>query len=170
MTSDDNPLGGGQALFAPLTVEKKSSFSMKELVSDFPDHQSDWSIPEAFICLILSAAYADGRVTSEEEEEIRAIAHRSRTLKSLDENELAEANRNVLRRRADRPDWLKEACEALPHEMRLSVFAHCLDVTLADGSLVTAEAEYLEQLVECLDVDPQDAETITRVILLKNRY
>ena len=88
-----------------------------ELVSEFPDHASDWTIPEAFLCLILSAAFADGRMAEQEQEEIRDLARRSRTLKNLDQNELAQVNRVVLKRRADRPDWMSEACEALPKDI-----------------------------------------------------
>ena len=157
-------------LFKPLTAQTKPKFSLQALVSEFPDHQSDWTIPEAFICLLLSAAFADGEVSAEEQEEIRAIAHRSRTLKNMDQNQLAEANRVVLQRRKDRPDWLSEACEALPREMHLSIFAHCLDITMADGALVPAEAAYLEQLVSVLGIVPGDAELITKVISMKNRY
>lgn len=166
--SDDTSKESG--LFGPVTVEAKRAFSLKDLVSEFPDHPSDWTISEAYICLLLSAAMADGTVSGEESEEIRAIAHRSRTLKSLDENELAEANKVIVERRNNRPDWLAEACRALPREMRLSVFAHCLDITLADGALVSQEAEYLETIVELLEIAPEDAAMVTRVISIKNRY
>lgn len=166
----DEQTAGSEPLFRPITAERKPGFSLKDLVAEFPDHHSDWTIPQAFICLVLSAAFADGQVSIEEQEEIRALAHRSRTLRTLDENELAEANRIVLQRRKDRPDWLAEACEALPKEMRLSVFAHCLDITLADSVLVPAEADYLEQLVEILGIDPNDAEIVTKVLSMKNRY
>ena len=159
-----------QALFGPLTAEKKPGFSLQELVSEFPDHASDWTIPEAFLCLILSAAFADGRMAEQEQEEIRALARRSRTLKNLDQNELAQVNRVVLKRRADRPDWMSEACEALPKDMHLAVFAHCLDISLADGVLVSAEAEYLENLIGLLNISQDEAKLITRVISLKNRY
>lgn len=159
-----------QALFGPLTTEKKPGFSLQELVSEFPDHPSDWTIPEAFLCLILSAAFADGRLVEQEQEEIRALARRSRTLKNLDQNELAQANRVVLKRRADRPEWLAEACEALPKDMHLAVFAHCLDITLADGVLVAAEAEFLEKLIGLLNITQEEAKLITKVISLKNRF
>ena len=162
--------GDESGLFGPVTVEAKPAFSLKELVSDFPDHPSDWTISEAYVCLLLSAAMADGKVSIEQGEEIRAVAHRSRTLKSLDENELAEVNQVIVERRENRPDWLLEACEALPREMRLSVFAHCLDIALADGSLVPPEAEYLERLVDLLQVPTEDAAVVTRVISIKNRY
>lgn len=159
-----------QPIFGPLTTDKKPGFSLQSLVSEFPDHPSDWSIPEAFLCLILSAAFADGRLVEQEQEEIRALARRSRTLKNLDQNELAQANRIVLKRREDRPDWLAEACEALPRDMHLAVFAHCLDIALADGVLVSAEAEFLEKLIGLLNINPEEAKLITKVISLKNRY
>ena len=162
----DNP----QAFFGPITAEKKPGFSMQELVSEFPNHPSDWTIPEAFLCLILSAAYADGRIAEQEQEEIRALSRRSRTLKNLDQNELAQANRVVLKRREDRPDWLEEACEALPKDMHLAVFAHCLDISLADGVLVSAEAEFLEKLISLLTITQEEAKLITKVISLKNRF
>jgi len=54
--------------------------------------------------------------------------------------------------------------------MHLSVFAHCLDITLADGALVPAEAAFLEQLVAVLGILPGDAELITKVLSMKNRY
>lgn len=159
-----------QALFGPITAEKKSGFSMQELVTEFPDHPNDWSIPEAFLCLILSSAFADGHIAEQEQEEIRALSRRSRTLKNLDQNELAQVNRVVLKRRADRPDWLAEACEALPKDMHLAVFAHCLDITLADGVLVPAEAEFLEKLIGLLTITEEEAKLITKVISLKNRF
>ena len=159
-----------QALFGPITVEKKSGFSMQELVTEFPDHPNDWSIPEAFLCLILSTAFADGRIAEQEQEEIRALSRRSRTLKNLDQNELAQVNRVVLKRRSDRPDWLAEACEALPKDMHLAGFAHCLDIALADGVLVPSEAEFLEKLIGLLTITEEEAKLITKVISLKNRF
>jgi uncharacterized tellurite resistance protein B-like protein len=165
-----DPHDNSPALFGPITAEKKPGFSMQELVTEFPDHPNDWSIPEAFLCLILSAAFADGRIAEQEQEEIRALSRRSRTLKNLDQNELAQVNRIVLKRRADRPDWLAEACEALPKDMHLAVFAHCLDIALADGVLVPAEAEFLEKLIGLLTITEEEAKLITKVISLKNRF
>lgn len=157
-------------LFAPVTTQKKQPFSLKELVAEFPNSQSDWSIPESFLCLVLSAALADGRMAQQESEELKALSHRSRILRNLDPNELAALNRTVVKRRADRPEWLSEACRALPHDMHLSVFVHCLDICLADGAMVAAEAEFLETLLEHLSVSEDDARQATRILSVKNRY
>ncbi len=165
-----NLIEGAGELFAPVTTEKKQPFSLKELVSEFPNTQSDWSIQESFFCLVLSAALADGRMAQQETEELRALSHRSRVLRSLDPNELAALNRTVVKRRADRPEWLSEACRALPHDMHLSVFVHSLDICLADGAMVAAEAEFLESLLGHLSISEDDARLATRILSVKNRY
>lgn len=115
------PSPASETLFTPLTVESRPAFSLQDLVSEFPEHHSDWSIPEAFLCLVLSAAFADGRLADQEAEELRALAHRSRILKNLTENELAALNAVVVKRRTDRPDYIQEACQTLPRDMHLSV-------------------------------------------------
>lgn len=157
-------------LFTPVTAEAKPTFSLKDLVSEFPNRQTDWTIPEAFLCLVLSAALADGRMAQQEAEELMALAHRSRVLRNLDPNELAAINRTAIKRRTDRPDWLAEACRALPNDMHLSVFLHCLDLCLADGVMVPAEAEYLEALLLHLHVGADDAQQAVRILSIKNRY
>ena len=158
-------------IFDPLTVEEKTPFDISRLMSRFEGrHQTDWTIPQAYLCVLLSAAYADGQVASEERSEIQALAIRSRTLKSLSKNELADLNSTIEARLNDRPEALLEACEALPQEMRLPLFAHCVDIVLADGELVKAEADFLNQLVQILNVDGDDARRIVEVLLLKNQY
>jgi uncharacterized tellurite resistance protein B-like protein len=54
--------------------------------------------------------------------------------------------------------------------MHLAVFAHCLDIALADGVLVPAEAEFLEKLIGLLTITEEEAKLITKVISLKNRF
>lgn len=157
-------------LFTPITAPAKPAFSLKDLVAEFPNHQTDWTIPEAFLCLVLSAALADGRMAQQESEELMALAHRSRVLRNLDPNELAAINRTAIKRRADRPDWQAEACRALPHDMHLSVLLHCLDLCLADGVMVPAEAEYLEALLANLNISADDARQASRILSIKNRY
>lgn len=166
----NDPLPSSDTLFAPLTVDRRPTFSLQDLVAEFHEHQSDWSIPEAFLCLVLSAAFADGRLAEQEAEELRALSHRSRILKNLTANELASLNSVVIKRRADRPDYIQEACQTLPRDMHLSVFAHCLDICLADGTLVASEAGYLEKLLDHLAVTAEDAALTTRILSVKNRY
>ena len=99
-----------------------------------------------------------------------ALTRRSRVLKSVDARQLAQANAVATERTRNRPDGLREACEALPEDMRLSVFAHCVDIVLADGALLPAEADFLNRITAYFDLAELDARRVMEAILIKNRY
>jgi uncharacterized tellurite resistance protein B-like protein len=157
-------------IFAAATVEEKSPFNLERLADQFKFKKTDWTIPEAFLGILLAAAYSDGSLSPEEVNEVRSLAQRTRTLKALSPNELAAANANVEKRLKDRPDGLKQACETLPADMCLPVFAHCVDIILSDGELLKPEADFLQSLVPMLDIDPNNARRVMEVLLLKNQY
>ncbi len=151
--------------------KQPSSFDFDKLTEQFKQHRNtDWTVPEAFLCLLLAAASADGVVAREEQAEIRALTRRSRALKSVSEQQLAEANSVVVERLKNRPNGLQEACESLPMDMRLPVFAHCVDIILADGALLPVEAEFLNQISAYLRLDAADSKRVMEVLLVKNRF
>ena len=156
---------------APPEPQKSSAFDLDELTKQFKGSRAtDWSVPEAFLCLLLSAAAADGNVALEEQAEIYALARRSRALKTVDANQLAAANTTINTRLKSRPEGLKEACESLPLDMRLPIFAHCVDIILADGALLPIEAEFLNKIMAFLGLDPADGKRVMEVMLVKNRF
>ena len=170
MTDSSTAVDDNASIFHPHVSEKKPPYSLRALAAEFPGQHTDWTIPEAFLCLILSMAFADGNVSPEEQEEIRAVAHRSRTLKGMSANDLAAANQAILERRDNRPNWLDEACSALPADMHISVFALCLDIALADSVLLPAEADFLQELLSRLRISEQEAQVLIKVISAKNRF
>lgn len=144
---------------------------ISRLEQEFNDNsESDWTIPEAFLCLLLEAAFADGSLADEEREEIAALVKRSRTMKRLSPQQMSAVNQTVNERMRDRKEGLREACLALPHDMRPSVFAHCVDIVLADRQLRETEEEFLNRITEIMQLDPNMATAIRRVMLIKNRY
>lgn len=132
--------------------------------------QSDWSPEQAYLCLLLSGVFADGKATDSETEYVRGLVKRCRALRGKTPNELAQLNVEVLERMRSRPDHVAEACRALPRDMHLPVFTHCVDVVLADGELVQTERQFLDQLMEKLAMTPEQARKILEVIFEKNRY
>ncbi|HBB54881.1 MAG TPA: hypothetical protein DCZ49_01690 [Hyphomonadaceae bacterium] len=158
-------------IFQPVVVQERSSFNLEMLEQRFKNNSwKDWSLPEAFMCVILAAATADGVVTLEENYEIQALARRSRTLKMLNPNQLAQTNNVVNERLRTRPSALQEACAALPNETRLPIFAHCVDIVLADGELLDVEARFLDRVRELLQINEGDAIAIREVMMMKNQY
>jgi tellurite resistance protein len=133
--------------------------------------REEWTVPEAFVAVLFAAATCDGDLAREEHEELLALTHRSRALKSLSPAQLNEINVTIVNRlRADSEGALADACAALPAEMRLSAFAHALDLVLADGALSAQEADLLNDLVTLMRLDPAEVERIAQVLVLKNAY
>lgn len=150
---------------------KAAAFDLDKLTEEFKQQRNtDWSVPEAFLCLLLSAAAVDGNVALEEQAEIHALARRSRALKSVSAAQLAAANTSVNERLKTRPNGLQEACQSLPSDMRLPVFAHCVDIILADGSLLPVEADFLNKVMAFMALDPADGKRVMEVMLVKNRF
>jgi uncharacterized tellurite resistance protein B-like protein len=169
------PSDGGQIgvvrLFEVAEPAPDTSRDIDALVEQFRKQRNiDWSIPEVFLCLILSAAIADGHLSLEEKAEIEALSRRSRALKSIAPAQLATANSTINMRLKTRPDGLREACESLPTDMRLPLFAHCVDIVLADGQLLPIEVDFLNRIMTFLAIDPADGKRVMEVLLIKNRF
>jgi uncharacterized tellurite resistance protein B-like protein len=148
-----------------------SNFNLEKLAADFgKNRNTDWTVGEAFLCLLLCAVSVDGVFAREEQEEVKALLMRSRALKTMNQSQLAQANAVIQKRLAERKNGLDEACTALPTDMRLPVFAHCVDIILSDGNLVPLEAEYLNRITTMLDLPPDDAKRVMEVLLIKNRF
>ncbi len=131
-----------------------------------------WTIPEAYLALLFLAADADGQFNPEEMEEIKTTARRAPALRALiQRNEIAGHEQSALRKIAtNKQAALDEACATLPSDMCLSVFAHCVDLMLADGDFSKVEQEWVEALYPKLDIPESHARRIVEVLLLKGRY
>ncbi len=132
--------------------------------------QEAWSIPEAFLAILFAAVTCDGSLAAVEHEELLALAHRSRALKTLTVAQLAALNVRILERTRSGEAVLSNACATLPVDMRLPAFAHAFDLVLADGELNEDEADFLNGLILGLDLHREDVGRIVTVIELKNRF
>lgn len=169
MAKQNSPRGRVN-IFEAFTVERSRPFDLDRLADKFRHRNMGWSIPEAYLGILFCAAMADGHFGGEETDAIRGIARRSRALAALSPSDLAMANNVVNQRLHDNPQALVEACQTLPADMCLPVFAHCVDIALSDGELLQAEAEFLHSLVPMLDIEPDNARRVMEVLLLKAQY
>lgn len=127
-----------------------------------------WTLEQALVAVLYSAASVDGDVDEREREEMVAFERRSRTLKRLKPEELKAVNREVVDRLHYGEGSLAAACAALPAELRLPVFAQAFDVLLADGALKDTEADFVNTLILALKLDRQDVERIAAALAIKN--
>jgi uncharacterized tellurite resistance protein B-like protein len=156
---------------APPERPPQTNFNLEKLAAEFgKNRNSDWTVGEAFLCLLLCAVSADGVFAREEQEEVKALLLRSRALKSLNQSQLAAANAVIQKRLAERKNGLEEACTALPSDMRLPVFSHCVDIILSDGNLAPIEADFLNRITAMLGLEAADAKQVMEVLLIKNRF
>ena len=58
----------------------------------------------------------------------------------------------------------------LPMDMRLPVFAHCVDIILSDGALLPVEADFLNKIMAFLGIDPAEGKRVMEVMLVKNQF
>jgi uncharacterized tellurite resistance protein B-like protein len=144
--------------------------SWSVLLEAAPDSKTEWTIPEAFLAILFAAVTCDGELAAVEHEELMALAHRSRALKTVSAKQLAELNIRVVERMRRTDTMVSDACAALPAEMRLSAFSHALDLVLADGEINRDEAAFLDQLSRNLELSLGDIERIADVLVEKNRY
>lgn len=149
---------------------EKSAPDWSRLVGPEAPRTQGWTVPEAFVTVLLSAVTCDGDLAAIEHEELLALAHRSRALMSLTTKQLADINEKVLARLRDEEGAFEQACAAIPEEMRLSLFAHALDLVLADGDLNQDEADFLNGLILRFNLMADDVRRITDVLVLKNKY
>ncbi|MET0545634.1 MAG: tellurite resistance TerB family protein [Caulobacterales bacterium] len=158
-------------IFQATPPKERAEFDLGALTEKFRSTMvTDWTIPQAFLCLLLSAAVADGNFSQEERVEVQSLCLRSRALKAIGVNALAQVNAEVAQRLKERPKGLQEACESLPADLRLPVFAHCVDIILSDGELLQPEAEFLTKVTGYLGIPIAEAQRVMEVLLIKNRF
>ena len=130
-----------------------------------------WEKEEAFYGILYAAAAADGEIVEQEAEEVRALWHRTKTLRGLGEQKLWSIHRRVEEHfKRDFAAALNDACKSLPTEAANAAFAHATDIVFADGKVVTKEAEFLEALAQRLGIDEARARATITVLQSKNEF
>lgn len=171
MGQQDDKNKSDEPLFGRYAVQQHTPFDVSKLGNPHRHQDRGWTIPEAYLGLMIAASKADGNEHAEEEKEIEAVARRSRALRSLSPEELKQARANARARLAENTDnAIEDACKTLPAELCLPAFTHCVDIVLSDGELRESEARWLEGIMPKLDIDEAHGRRIVEVLLLKANY
>nr|WP_070959931.1 tellurite resistance TerB family protein [Hyphomonas sp. Mor2] len=163
---DNSAIG---VLFSGLSPASDSEQSASDLLNQ-AQTINDWSIAEAYMCLLLEAIFADDKVDPNEKQYLHALVKRAKTFAGLSDHELSRLNLTVMERRNQRPDCVAEACSALPVSMHKTIFAHALDIVLSDGELHPKERDYLDELMVKMEMPQETARNIMQVIFDKNKF
>ncbi len=165
-------LNGESPFLNLFTLEGQNGnrLDMEKLAANWSVPKTGWSVPEAYLGLLLATAFSDGGYTKEEQEEVLRVAKRSPVLSRLSMQDLAEANNAVTERFRSHPEAVRECCETLPDEMKLAVLGHCVEIATADGQLHRSEMTTIERIVEHLGVDTKKATHVVEHVLMMARY
>ncbi|MFN7179060.1 TerB family tellurite resistance protein [Hyphomonas sp.] len=130
---------------------------------------------EAFYALLAAAMLIDGEADEREEQELAALAQRTRTLSALKPGDLQKLKEKIDPRlqKGSIDSLIADACASLRSEspaVGLAIFGHCCDIVLADRIVRNEEKIYLKTLIEKLSIDQKEAESMLHAIRAKNEH
>lgn len=140
---------------------------------------------EAFYAILASAMMCDGVRDSREDEELKALSHRSVALQKFRQekpDEFASMTDKVLKKFEGKlgAELVKQALSvcteaAIPikakgDEMAFSVFAHAVDIIFADAKVLDQERAFLKHLGAEIGLAPREAVEILRFLNRKNKF
>ncbi len=129
------------------------------------------STPEAFAGVLLSAVASDGHISEEEAQGLNTITARMKLFNNVSPDKYGKMMDKLLGilKREGVDVLLERSSEALPSELRETAFANCANLALADGGIEDDEKKFLSKLQRHLQIDREEALTIFKVMVIKNK-
>lgn len=126
---------------------------------------------EAFAGILMATVAADGHISEDEVRSFNAIANRVQLFKAQSGDEFSAMIDKLmgLLQKHGQSFLIEKSAEALPSDLRETVFATATDLVLADGSVEEEEKKLLERLQVSLKVSDELAVKIIEVLQIKNR-
>ncbi|MCI0681381.1 MAG: tellurite resistance TerB family protein [Gemmataceae bacterium] len=126
---------------------------------------------EGFAGILLGASACDGHIADEEVHSLFTMLGRMKMYQRYTEKNWSTLINRLLGllKRKGVDELMTKSVEALPPELRATAFANACDIVLADGVVEDDEKEFLDKLQSQLDIPDDEAVTIVRVMVLKNK-
>ena len=141
-----------------------SLFGSAEATKPFGPH-------EGFAGILLGASACDGHIADEEVQSLFTMLGRMKMYQRYTEKNWSTLINRLLGllKRKGVDELLDKATEALPPELRATAFTNACDIVLADGVVEDAEKEFLDKLQTRLEIPDEEAVTIVRIMVVKNK-
>ena len=126
---------------------------------------------EAIVAVLAGAVAVDGVVGSEENRRLGEVLASTRWVLGLSEDRVAGAakrGRDLIATHG-LPAVLEASADAIPPDLRPTMFALAVDLVLADGCLGSPENSFIDHLQGALQIDGELSRKIVDVLLIKNR-
>ncbi len=144
--------------------------SNKEFFNDEASDATFGRLQDGFAAIMLAASACDDHVADEELSFLTALLCRMKLYSDMSPAEfglMMDRLMSELDRRGVEELTLN-AVAAIPPELSETVYINAVDVVLVDHVVEKAEQEFLDQLRIALEVAPQRAELISKVMKTKN--
>jgi tellurite resistance protein len=135
-----------------------------------PANETGLSLQEAFVCLLIASARADGAVSPHEANQIEHVA----AAMKLFRDSSYETRHRLFMGAAERikqqgiVDVVRAAAAVIPKELGATVFALAVDLMLSDGRLTPNERRLGDELRGLLGLDQGTAAKVVDVLTIKN--
>jgi tellurite resistance protein len=126
---------------------------------------------EGFAGALLGAAANDGHLADEEMSSLFGTLGRMKLYQNVPEQrfrQMFDRLIGILKRNGPE-ELIRQSLPAVPPELRETVFACAADIVLADGVVEQSEKEMLQNLMIALELDGNRAQTIVKVMVIKNK-
>lgn len=126
---------------------------------------------EAFAAVLLGAAAADGHIAEEEAHSLWTIIGRMKMYSNWSPDKFNSTMDRLVKnlKRSGLEALLERAAQYLPEELHETAFANACDIVLADGVVEDDEKKFLQNLTRYLRISGDQALTIARIMVIKNR-
>jgi hypothetical protein len=130
----------------------------------------DLSPQEAFVCLLIASARADGSVSAHEANSIEHIVAGMQLFRGQSHEGLYKVFATASERIKEHgvPSVVQVAATLVPKELRATAFAVAIDLMLSDGQLSPNEEGFVDNLRTLLNVERDAATKIIDVLRTKN--
>ncbi|MBD2770053.1 tellurite resistance TerB family protein [Hymenobacter sp. BT664] len=124
---------------------------------------------EAFFAVLYACMSVDGNVADEEINALVVLTQQKALFRGVN---VVEMYRRIVPKviaLGARKEIITLAAPHVPADLRLTLFANCVDFAASDGVVGAAEQAILEQIAQALALSEQESQNILEVILIKNR-
>lgn len=124
---------------------------------------------EAFFATVFACMAVDGEISQEEQVELMGILSKKQIFRNTNIRSMVEKTVKLFQQVGGSMPLIEIAAPKISDNLKLTLFATCADLVLADGVVNQAEKNLMESLQKLLSVDAANAEKVIEVIIIKNK-
>lgn len=126
---------------------------------------------EAYAGVLMGATACDGHFADDEVNSLVVALARMKLYERMNDKQfgqMLDKLHGVIKKKG--VDFLIDGCvEQLPNGLEKTAFTNACDIVLADGVVEDDEKEFIDQMMRQLEIEPDRAKTIIKVMVYKNK-